>query len=391
MSIRAEERLPAGGMAAQARAPQTVTRQRRRDLLLVLLFASFILLPGLLHVAGVEQSTPENEMRTLVDRPRFPDSTQSWREFGGKLEAYLSDRFGLRPVLTAAASRLRFAIRVPVGQLVIIGKDGWLYWNGQDEMEQVAGVRLLSQVRIGRWIGSLVRMRDWAEARRIRFIFVIAPNKSEIYPEYLPDGLVPAKRTAADQLRDALARDGRIDFVDLRGVMHAAKATGQIYYKTDTHWNPTGAYYALQAVMKGRWPAGIELPPLSDYTVDRTPIPGDIAYYLMQECCLKEPSDLLVRKFHDPTLGQADMRPVFSEGGYSIDSEHRTYPRLFLLADSFAFKWFPLLPDVTSRTVFQWNGRTLRLSDVEKEKPDILIYEAVQRVLPYEPTSMLTD
>ena len=98
-----------------------------------------------------------------------------------------------------------------------------------------------------------------------------------------------------------------------------------------------------------------------------------------------------MRKFHDPTLGQADMRQVFSEGGYSIDSEHRTYPRLFLLADSFAFKWFPLLPDVTSRTVFQWNGRTLRLSDVEKEKPDILIYEAVQRVLPYEPTSMLTD
>ncbi len=365
-------------------APRPLAGRRAGDLLLVIAFAFMIGLPALLHLAGLEQSTPGTEMRELVERPRLPDSTQSWRDFAGKLEAYLGDRFGLRPLLTAAAGDLKFAFRVPIGQLVVIGKDGWLYWNGQEEMEQYAGVLLLTRERLQLWLDNLESMRAWAEARGMRFVFVIAPNKSEIYPEHLPDGLAPARLTAADQLTAALRRDGRIDFVDLRGVMRAAKSTGQVYYKTDTHWNPVGAYYALQAVMKGRWPAGIELPPLADYAIDPTPEAGDIANYLMQECCLREPGNRLVRKFPEPATAAGDMRQALSDG-YWVDSSHRGYPRLFIVGDSFAFNWFPLFPDVTSRTVFTWNGRRIRRSEIEREKPDILVFEAVQRVLVYDP------
>ncbi|HEY2112818.1 MAG TPA: hypothetical protein VGH25_13935, partial [Dongiaceae bacterium] len=69
---------------------------RRRDGLLVTLFATFLLLPATLQILAVRQTTARDEMRELVERPRFPTTLDAWRSFGSRVDAYVSNRFGLR-------------------------------------------------------------------------------------------------------------------------------------------------------------------------------------------------------------------------------------------------------------------------------------------------------
>ncbi|HZT18912.1 MAG TPA: hypothetical protein VFA23_05870 [Dongiaceae bacterium] len=347
-----------------------------------------ISLPAVLHLAGVAQSSARDELRELAERPRFPTSTGAWRAFSARLDAYLADRFGLKPELVSAARHLSFTFRLPLVQSVIVGKDGWLYWGGHQELEQHAGLRLLSRAEIDRWIDTLRHYHDWLAARGIRFVFVLAPDKSEIYPEHLPDGIPASPVTPADQLLSALAKQGVIDAVDLRPVMRQAKSRGTLYYKFDSHWKPAAAYIGLKKVLEGRWP--IPLPPLSDYRLDPKPLGGDLARLAGLECCVSEPSEDLLRTFPDPVVsrtGSGDPLQV----GYRIVTRHKDYPSIFLCNDSFGDRWSVPLADVAYRIVFRRNDRPCKASAVEAEKPDLFIFEAVQRLLSEPPQPLALE
>jgi alginate O-acetyltransferase complex protein AlgJ len=355
-------------------------RKRLGDRLLVALFALCLLTPAALHLLGLGQSTARDEMRELVVRPRFPTSLGGWRNLGGEFDAYLADRFGLRPLLVTAANRLSFAFRLPAGKSVVAGRDDWLYSNFYGEIDQYTGLTLLSRTQVEAWTAALKRERDWLAARGVRFVFVIVPDKSEIYPEHLPEGLPRGRLTPADQIIAALQQDGSIDFIDLAPVLTAAKARGQIYYRTDNHWTPTGAYYGLATVMTGRWPAGIALPPRSAYRIDPQPFAGPLIMFLKLQCCLSEPKDDLVRSFPSPVTRHGDLAEP-DAGSAWIDTTHDKDPSVFLIADSFSWAWFQLLPDVARRVVYRRHGQPIPAALIEKEKPSILIYELTDSYL----------
>jgi hypothetical protein len=357
---------------------------RIRDRILVLLFAVLIALPATLHLAGVAQSTAERERRTLAELPRFPDSTERWRSFPSQIDSYLADRFGLRPALLAAASRLKFGLRMPAGALVFTGKDGWLYYNGNQQIDQHTGLRLFGPDEIALWLASLESYRRWLADRGISFVFVIAPDKPSIYPEHLPDGIKLAAVTPADQLLAAIAAQGRIDAADLRPALRAVKSAGDLYYKTDLHWNGIGAYFGLQAVMKGRWPSGVALPPLSDYRVESHPFVGDLNQIANLPCCSFEQELTLALKSGSAVVAQGrDLAPGTPNAW--IESRHKTYPSVFIFGDSFATYWAKILPDVTRRTVYLRHEIPFPTAIIEREKPDIVIYEVIQEYMFHVP------
>ena len=308
---------------------------RWRDNLLVALFAIFLLLPVTLQILAVGQTTARDEMRELVERPRFPTTLDAWRSFGSRVDAYVSDRFGLRQYLLAAANRLNFAVPLPGGanRVVLLGRDGWLFWR--NDIEQHSGLRLLGQWEIENWIRNLGRLHDWLASKGIRFVFVVAPDKSEIYPEHLPDGVPAAPFTALDQLTAALEAQSRFDVIDLRPLLKAAKAKDQIYYKTDSHWNSLGAYLALATVLQGRLPQGVSLPAFADYRLDPKPFAGDLVQLLGLDCCISEPRGELIRSFPDPIKDSGFKMRDGQEIGW-IDTTHKDLPAIFVYGDSFS-------------------------------------------------------
>jgi hypothetical protein len=351
---------------------------RWRDSLLVALFAALLLLPATLQILGIGQTTARDEMRELVQRPRFPTTLDAWRSFGSRVDAYVSDRFGLRQYLLAAANRANFTLPLPGGpnRIVLLGKDDWLLWRY--DIEQHSGLRLLGQLEIDDWLQTLGYLHDWLASKGIRFVFVVAPDKSEIYPEHLPDGVPAAPFTALDQLMAALAGQSRFDFIDLRPLLKAAKAKDEIYYKTDSHWNSLGAYLALARVLQGRLPQGASLPPFADYRLDPRPFAGDLVQLLGLNCCISEPRGELIRNFPDP-IKHSGFEMKDGQEARWIDTTHKELAPIFVYGDSFSDAWMDLLADVTSRVVYRRNDHPLHASEIEAEKPGLFIYEVVQR------------
>jgi alginate O-acetyltransferase complex protein AlgJ len=123
---------------------------------------------------------------------------------------------------------------------VVTGIDGWLYY-GTDFRDACNPV--LSAPVIAAQLGRLSQIIKDAGKK---FVMVIAPDKSDIYPEYLPaaDQGVTCTSKAQAALWAALAANPPAGYLDLRGAIVAAKAQAPgtlLYRKLDTHWNGRGA------------------------------------------------------------------------------------------------------------------------------------------------------
>ncbi len=65
-----------------------------------------------------------------------------------------------------------------------------------------------------------------------------------------------AMKLRLDQLVAHLAQHSDLEFLDLRPALAAAKAAGDVYAATDTHWNDHGGFVAYRAILgrlRERW------------------------------------------------------------------------------------------------------------------------------------------
>jgi alginate O-acetyltransferase complex protein AlgJ len=133
---------------------------------------------------------------------------------------------------------------------VIIGKDDWLYLGDKHE-KTITVTRRGSNAEAAEaaWqIGLATKSwQQWLKRKGVRLYRVmLVPDKSTIYPEFLPDWAQPAADSATNTL---LANISQGLYVDTRPALRAAKSqfSEPLYYKTDTHWNSLGAWVAFRA------------------------------------------------------------------------------------------------------------------------------------------------
>jgi len=132
---------------------------------------------------------------------------------------------------------------------VVVGRGGWLYL-GDDHEHTVTTMRqgrTSADLRKADDIGTATRAWDqWLKRHGVKlYRILVGPNKTSVYPEYLPGGYRPA----AAAPMDALMSQASPWFVDPRPALLNAKpqAGALLYYPTDTHWNELGAAVAFQA------------------------------------------------------------------------------------------------------------------------------------------------
>jgi hypothetical protein len=86
---------------------------------------------------------------------------------------------------------------------------------------------------------------------------VVIPEKHTVYSEYLPDWARPrmaGPRGIPDQIVGELSRRGVDGVLDLRPVFIARRHERQLFYRTDSHWNPAGATLALETLLPWLYP-----------------------------------------------------------------------------------------------------------------------------------------
>lgn len=225
--------------------------RKSRDLTIIILFMTALWLPLAAQFWWPEYSSRLGEKRALAVFPEFNLDRKSVEQFPRKFEAYYDDHFGFRAKLIHWHSRLKLALKVSASPRVLIGKQDWLFYRGQKAIEDYRNTDLLSEKRLRYWRATLRGKRDLLAAHEVPYLFVIAPNKHTVYPEFLPRSVNKVgKQSRLDQLLSYMSDTDDPHILDLRP--HLLKGKGQgndIYFKTDTHWNQRGVKIAHHEIL----------------------------------------------------------------------------------------------------------------------------------------------
>ena len=359
-----------------------------RDRIVALLFAVGIAWPGLALIFTWDRALTSFENRPAAAWPT-PALT---REFAPAFDRAFSDRFGGRDLLVRLHhGSLLGMFGVSSLNTVMVGRHGWYFWLGEDGHSldrHYRATKDFPQSDVDGTARELVRRSEWLASKGIAYLVVVVPDKFTIYPEYLPSWVARSgKPTPYDRVRDALARDGRVAFLDLRPALVAAKPRERVYYQTDSHWNFNGAIVGYEELMRAvRHKLGERMPEV--VPASRPPYTAGVDYYsgdLLQ--MLGMPS--LVRE--DDVAPLAKVLGDTTRCGRRIDKgeypgfeiyvcDKPGLPRAVMLRDSMAISLIPLLSENFSRIVYI-GSYTLDRAVIEREKPDIVIEELVERSL----------
>jgi len=359
-----------------------------RDALLVGAF--FVTLAAFAWFDPLHGRQVHTENRALAPWP----TVELRADWFARFDAAFSDRFAARNALIA----LEHAISVrgfhssPVGN-VVLGRDQWLYFAGEDGHaldRHFRGTMPFGDDMVRQLRDELERRRQYLAARGIAYVVSVAPDKATIYPEHLPTWITHMRApTPLERTAELLKRDPALHFVDLREPLLEAKRSRQVYYRTDSHWNYLGAIVAYEAIMNevqrvvgvDRLPriAPPDVPPYVE-GVDR--YRGDLARLLGTWTGYEEPDFAPFAKvLGDPSRRCARRIDHDDDPGFEIYVCDRAPAlRAVVYRDSMAIPLIPLLSENFRRVVYV-SSRRLDRSLIEREHPDVVIDEFVERNL----------
>jgi len=133
------------------------------------------------------------------------------------------------------------------------GKDDWLFLgNAFDNCVAKLKLSILPDASVVAGTrDSLAALAQVASNYKTQVVLIVGPNKTSVYPEYLPDGLIPSPKTYISFFLDELQGIPNLTVHDpTREMLASKRSVGNLYWMTDTHWNAKGAYLAYAGFLK---------------------------------------------------------------------------------------------------------------------------------------------
>jgi hypothetical protein len=253
---------------------------------------------------------------------------------------------------------------------VLRGRAGWLFLDNDSNavVRQHSGERLFAPESLDLWRHTLDMRASYCRVRRIAYAKMIAPDTHAMYPEHLPESLVPARVRPIHQLLDHLQARSGTPLVYPLAELQAAKSRGLVGHQTDSHWSSFGAFVAYQALMQT---LGVVLPILAEDDVEfseRTGA-GDLGTKLREQaigaythCSVKRPQARLIWS-----------NGVSNRGNIALwESRDTSLPVGLLCSDSYGYHLQPFLAESFSR-MMAVHSPLMELELIERYRPDVVI------------------
>ena len=371
-------------------------KSRFTDSAVAILFAAAISAPLLGAILLQDDQSSSMEKRKLNPMPGNPVSVKEVRRYPEKFDKYYQDSFGFRNDLLRVYAGTKLMIGDSPSEKVLLGKDGWLFYRGSaddDLFNAIRGIRQYQSSELKQYAKVLQARKNWLEARGIKYVFVIAPNKHSIYREFLPDHLFQVnQRTITDEFAEYMTEHTSVPVIDLRHPILEQKGPNSLlYFRTDTHWNKYGssiAQYEIAKILQSFFPEQIS--PISydhdDFKV-RTGTGGDLSVLIGFR-------DKFTENYPRPRLDKCTRRKPLADGNYTETLRTacgKSAINAVVFGDSFLQWLHPYMSLYFNRSTYIWKKMdfpTLK-SFVDRENPDVVIEEMVERTLtripPLEP------
>ncbi len=131
------------------------------------------------------------------------------------------------------------------------GIHDWYFYAGDNSLGYFQGENVLSEAECEDWTAVYEEFHSICESKGINVVYLIAPNKEQVYGEYMPSGV-----TVVD---DSLKREpgyvqylksvnSPIHYVYPLAQLKSAKILYETYLQQDTHWNTVGGFIGAMQV-----------------------------------------------------------------------------------------------------------------------------------------------
>ena len=133
------------------------------------------------------------------------------------------------------------------------GKDDWLFM-GNAFSHSVAKLQLSitppnSEIEATKELFS--KIAKTGAKYNTKVILIMGPDKTSIYPEYLPDDIKPSPKKYSSFFLDSLKDiPNLIVYNPTDDLLRLKKNEGKLYWMTDTHWNNKGAFLAYSGFLE---------------------------------------------------------------------------------------------------------------------------------------------
>lgn len=207
--------------------------------LVLALLLALLLLPALQARWPAATVRPLGGVTNAVALPVF-----SWRGlwengYQTELEKYRTEQIGFRPWLVRVRNQLAYSLwRKSLTDGVVLGKDQNLYQ--QNSIWAYQGGGYLGEAELAKRAQQLRQVQDTLRAYGTQLLFVLAPGKARIVPQYLPDSYAgwpgPSNYTTISQ---QFAKYG-VHTLDAAALMlrwQAARPPYPLFTRTGTHWS----------------------------------------------------------------------------------------------------------------------------------------------------------
>ena len=331
-------------------------------------------MPRIIYICFYEYFDHENyENRNFT---KYPDINSNFFNYPKVYEPYFNDYLPFRNELVQLNGIIDYYIFRDVNytSLTFYGKEYNQFWKY--EIKNYAGEIHVTDLELEQMKNNLINFRDELSKNNIDVIFMICPNKSSVYNEYVPYYVNKVRVNSTDIIMQYITNNTDINIFYAKDELIKYKDKYQLYYKYDSHWNNLGGYVGFMNLIKklnGSYNViDIDNTTITEYTNIR---------YIDRNKYLEKPdtyfyiSNFTTNEFHFLSS---------NGGGYGLyaytESDSENNEEVLFLRDSFGYYMFDYMASYFKRLTFLhiYNFNYKHLID---KKPSIIVYEVAEHDL----------
>jgi len=254
---------------------------------------------------------------------------------------------------------------------VIFGEEDWLFYFGDNSLGYYRGTNLPSEGELKSYVNKAEKVDKYFRSQGKEFKIFIAPNKEQMYSEYMPKGIKEAEGDKRiDKIVNYFKENSTVEVVYAKDALLSQKKESQVYYKQDTHWNKAGAHIGAIELLNS---LGIASQKVAFEEIKHNA--GDLANMIARPAV----EDVDYNYNYKPEI----QLQISSSDAYHHESES-TNPNsknLLMLGDSFRISMIETLGKEFSNSKYYhrmvYNGSN-RLEN-EFNEADVIVVQAVER------------
>lgn len=271
------------------------------------------------------------------------------------------------------------------GNQVVAGKDNWLFYVEKIENDTLAdyeGINRYKEEEMEEFLRVIFENQRQMEERGIQFVTLVAPNKENVYPEYMPDYYIHNPVSNTDVLVEYLKENG-VSVVSAKEDMRKLSGQYQLYYPYDSHWNQLGAYVAAGSALRQ---FGISAEALENREIIAYPLKGnyhegawsDLANMSGLNYILDDEMEFEVAGCPKIDWNQYNINHYSHQISHYSNESAPVEGKVFLIGDSFRTAMVPAMCE-TYKEVYVIHRNDYIPAMLEEIQPDYVILEYVER------------